>query len=176
MKNKLITTIAFIMLFCISDVSAQCPTENSIYSDLDNWVHANAGPGRRNGLIAQVTLINQAPDGRQFYTGYGVSCFSLVASSNGQCDLSTNPWLNFVFSDRYVGGQPFDIARRVSKRVKLDIVNNQVTIEGGPNSLVTYTNVNRVGNIIYATRSGSILIINIRKVVQGQILDCGYPN
>jgi len=165
------------MLVCISAVNAQCPTVNPTYRDLEEWVHANAGPGRQNGIIAQVSIINEAtPGGTHFFTGYGVSCFSQGVSPYGQCSLTTNPWMNFFYSDRYnAGGQPFDVQKRDVQRVSLDMVNNRIISTSKTwNTEVTYTNVYRTGNIIYASLPGSMLIINIKKLVQGQVYDCGY--
>src|SRR5882724_5681246 len=174
MKNRFFTTAAFMLAVCICVSNAQCPNVNPIYQDLENWVHANAGPGKHNGIIAQVTIINQATSGgTHFFTGYGVSCFTQGVSPYGQCNLTTNPGLNFVYSDRYSAAQPFDVNNRDLSRVSLDMVNNKIISTSQTwHTEVTYTNVTRTGNIIYAMLPGSMVIINIKKLVQGQVDDC----
>jgi hypothetical protein len=167
------------MLLCIQ-AHPQCPSVNEKYKDLENWVHGNAGPGKNNGLIVQVTIINQASaDGTHFYSGWGVSCFAQGVNPYAQCSLTTNPSLNFVYSDRYNKDQPyqpFDMQTFDVQKVSLDIVNDKIISESITwNYSVEYTNVIRMGDIIYGTMQNSMIILNIKRVVQGQILDCGYP-
>ena len=172
-------TGAAVLLFVVCGLGtlrAQCPNVSPAYADLESWVH-----GANNGLSVQVTLVNPAAsDGTHFFTSWGKSCLEQGVGGYGQCRLTTNPQVYVLYSDRtnlstapentpahtmHNANQPFSIKAYDVQVTSLDMVNNTITNKSITwNYEVVYTNVKRIGGVVYGDKNGNLIILNLSKV------------
>jgi hypothetical protein len=165
MLQKLIKiALLTILVNCLnmSIVKAQCPSVISKYKDIEQWMHT--GATGRHTYEVQVTIINPAG-----HTVFGKGCVSVGVSPYGQCNLTTNPSIGMLFSDRTTSSltpnasnQPFSVGKtKIDQEViSLDMVNNSIIRKSITwNYTTTFSNAIRNGNVIYAVNNEGIMII-----------------
>ncbi len=168
MKKYCFQAIALPMLVLVfSNVMSQCPDINPIYRDLVEWRLSNMQKGISHNVIkAQITAISPERGG-SFHTAWGKS----LLMANGPCILMTDPTI-FIKSDEIYNSnsriQPFSnkTEHRIKERtITLDMAGNRIIDKiYGPNQSETiYTNLTRIGDVIYGTKNAFMIIINFKK-------------
>ena len=154
---------------------AQAQCSNSEYQDLIDWINDN-----NHALEAQITIINAAgEDGTHYYSAWGKSNVSFTGdrtvNSKFPCQFTTPDYFKLLYSDRTKGfienvEQPFSGTQPDEQSIAIDVVNNTIISESRTwQYTVTYNNITRNGDILYASAAGSMIVINLHKIIQSII-------
>jgi len=174
MKKHTKMLIAFcILIFLWSVIKAQCPEVNPMYQDLVNWRNSNIQNGVSHNIIkVQITVISPSRGGYYGYTAWGKSILLPEIGGNVPCGLGTGPTV-FIRSDQIYESnskiQPFSNKPEhiiKDRFLTLDMVGNRIIdIISLPNqnqSEHIFSNLTRVGDIIYGANNEDIIILNLR--------------
>jgi len=137
-----------------------------MYSDIEQWMHT--GLPNHHTFEVQVTIVNPAG-----HTVFGKGCLHVGVSPYGQCNLTSNPSIGMMFSDRTnssqasnIPNQPFSIKKIDQEVISLDMVNNIIIRKSITwNYSSNFSSVTRNGNVIYAANGdGTMIILNLKKL------------
>ncbi len=158
---------SLLILLC-SSMSAQCPNVNTMYQDLVSWRNSNIQHGFTHNVIkAQITIISPEQGG-SFHTAWGKS----LLVGFGPCNLITYRTVFIKSDEAYTnnsGVQHFSNKTEhiiKERTITLDMVSNRITVKtylpSEPDKI--FSNLTRVGDVIYGTNSAAhMIILNFKK-------------
>jgi hypothetical protein len=176
MKKDSIEAIMLLLLVLLcSNMNAQCPNVNPMYQDLVTWRNSNIQNGVSHNIIkVQITVVKPCRGDHYGYTAWAKSTLlPSIGTANAQCNLGTGPTV-FIRSDEIYESnsriQPFSNKTEhiIRERfITLDMVGNRIidniSLPNNKYSEQIFSDLTRVGDVIYGTNNGDIIILNLRK-------------